>query len=96
MVRVSKKWLNGNVEMIAPVRDNGTKAWNLNLKRRILEDTRIPKGGFSTTLTARAVTEIDWGRHDTEFSIDIPGYGWCVAATYPQTHRKAPRSNLTY
>lgn len=69
MATVTKSWIKSNVDVIWGAGGQYTKD--------DLDDTRVPKGGFDTTLTKHGIAAVERGERTSKFHILIPGIGWC-------------------
>lgn len=88
MARVSRTWIDANVEL--------AKCEGKSVMLALLSGVKVPHGGFETDLRAEEAENIDYGKVDKDFRINVPGYGWCDAASYPATKRATSRSSYKF
>lgn len=69
MANVTKSWIVSNIKTLWGAGGQYTK--------EDLKNTRVPKGGFETTLTKKGIQAIEYGEFKKRFHILIPGIGWC-------------------
>lgn len=72
MVSVSRKWILEYVESLY--------GFGGQFELGDINNIKVPKGGFETTLTSIGKQYVEWGKRTEKFQILIPdGIGWADA-----------------